>query len=176
MIIWINGAFGAGKTTTAKKLNRRLPNSFIYDPESVGCFIRQNTNGLFSGGDFQDIPLWREMNYKTLRMISEKYDGTVIVPMTLVNPVYYSEIIEKLISNGIDVKHYILYASRDEIKRRLKKRALLQFGNEGFALDAIDRCVNAFDMHITDIKIHVDSMNAESVADKIASLAGLRLV
>jgi len=47
MILWINGAFGSGKTATANKLSRKLPNSFIYDPENVGCFIRQNTNNLF---------------------------------------------------------------------------------------------------------------------------------
>jgi len=175
MILWINGAFGSGKTSTANELNRRLPNSFIYDPENVGYFIRQNTNGLFAGGDFQDIPLWREMNYQTLRMITEKYDGTVIVPMTLVNPDYYSEIIGRLMSDGIDVKHYILYAERDEIRRRLKKRSFLGFRNENFALDAIDRCVKAFDKHITDVKIHVDDMSIDSVADRIASLSNLQL-
>ena len=57
MIIWINGAFGSGKTTTAIALKRKLPNSFIYDPENIGQFIRNNSNGLFSEGDFQDIPL-----------------------------------------------------------------------------------------------------------------------
>jgi len=172
MIIWINGAFGSGKTTTAKALNQRLPNSFIYDPENVGYFIRQNTNGLFNQGDFQDIPLWREMNYKTLRMITEKYDGAVIVPMTLVNPGYYDEIIGRLISDGIDVKHYILYAKHNEIKRRLKKRSL--FGilrNEDFALDAIDRCIEAFDNYITDVKIHVDTMSVASIVNEIVSLS-----
>jgi len=173
MILWINGAFGSGKTTTANKLHRRLPNSFIYDPENVGYFIRQNTNGLFSAGDFQDIPLWREMNYKTLRMINENYNGTVIVPMTLVNPDYYNEIVGRLISDGVDIKHYILYAKREEIRRRIKKRSF--FRDEDFALDAIDRCVNAFDTHITDVKIHVDSMSIDMVVDKIASLSSLQL-
>jgi len=51
---------------------------FVYDPENVGYFIRRNTNELFSDGDFQDIPLWREMNYKVLRTITEKYEGIII--------------------------------------------------------------------------------------------------
>ena len=175
MILWINGAFGSGKTTTAVRLNRRLPNSFIYDPENVGQFIRGNTNGLFAEGDFQDIPLWREMNYKTLHMIAQKYDGTIIVPMTLVNPDYYNEIIERLIADGVDVRHYILYVARKEIKRRLNKRAFPFLRNETFALDAIDRCVDAFDNHIKDVKIHADNMKVNVVVEKIAELANLQL-
>ena len=174
MIIWINGAFGSGKTTTALKLYRRLPNSFVYDPENAGQFIRDNTNGLFAEGDFQDIPLWREINYKTLRMIAEKYDGTVIVPMTLVNLNYYCEIIGKLIADGIDVRHYILYVTRDEIRRRLKKRAFW-LRDETFALNAIDRCVDAFDMYIQDVKIYTGNMSVDAVVEKIAELSGLRL-
>ena len=175
MIVWINGAFGAGKTTTANKLNRRLPNSFVYDPENVGYFIRKNTNGLFADGDFQDIPLWREMNYKTLRMISQKYDGVIIVPMTLVNPEYYNEIIDQLILDGVEVKHYILYAKSEEIKRRLKKRKLLFIRNIDFELSALDRCIHAFDNLITDVKIYNEGMSVDSVVEKIAELSGLRL-
>lgn len=42
MIIWINGAFGAGKTQTAYELNRRIENSFVYDPENIGFFINKS--------------------------------------------------------------------------------------------------------------------------------------
>ncbi|MCL1786919.1 MAG: tunicamycin resistance protein [Defluviitaleaceae bacterium] len=175
MILWINGAFGAGKTTTALELNRRLPKSFIYDPENVGAFIRSNTNGLFSHGDFQDIPLWREINYKLLRMAAEKYDGVIIVPMTLVNPTYYNEIIGRLAADRIEIKHYILYAKRSEVKRRLKKRALLFMRNEAFALNNINRCTNAFDKHIKNVKIHTDGMDIDAVVEAIAKQSGLKL-
>jgi uridine kinase len=36
MIIMINGAFGAGKTTVANKLLKLMPNCMLYDPEEVG--------------------------------------------------------------------------------------------------------------------------------------------
>ena len=42
LILWINGAFGSGKTTISYELNRRIPNSFVYDPENIGFFIRKN--------------------------------------------------------------------------------------------------------------------------------------
>ncbi|CAI6224437.1 hypothetical protein NRS6186_01805 [Bacillus subtilis] len=40
MIIWINGAFGSGKTQTAFELHRRLNPSYVYDPEKMGFALR----------------------------------------------------------------------------------------------------------------------------------------
>ena len=39
MIIWLNGGFGAGKTTLAEELHRRLPDAVVYDPEDVGLML-----------------------------------------------------------------------------------------------------------------------------------------
>jgi hypothetical protein len=39
VIIWINGGFGAGKTTLAKELHRRLPDAVVYDAEDVGLML-----------------------------------------------------------------------------------------------------------------------------------------
>lgn len=175
MLIWLNGAFGSGKTTTAYELNRRLPDSFVYDPENVGYFIRRNAPKVFSNGDFQDIPQWRGMNYEMLKMITEAYTGTLIVPMTLVNPEYYQEIIGKLIADGVDVRHFIIYASKGEIRHRIQKRTFPLFGNDAFAMDSVDRCVDAFDTVITDMKIQTDNMRVDDVVEKIAELCGVEL-
>ena len=39
VIIWVNGGFGAGKTTLAQELHRRLPDAVVYDPEEVGIML-----------------------------------------------------------------------------------------------------------------------------------------
>jgi deoxyadenosine/deoxycytidine kinase len=39
MIIWINGPFGAGKTTLTEKLKENVNNSLLFDPEHVGFLI-----------------------------------------------------------------------------------------------------------------------------------------
>ena len=172
MIIWINGAFGSGKTTAAFELHRRIENSFVYDPENVGYFIRKNTPKKFTQGDFQDIPLWREMNYKMLKMISVEYNGTIIVPMTLTNLDYYNEIISKLLSDGIEIRHFILYTSKPVLIKRLNKR----FDGAGsWPRQQIDRCINAFDNHITEQKIMTDNKSIDDVVDEIASKSGLLL-
>ena len=72
MILWLNGAFGAGKTTVAHELARRLPGAFIYDPEEVGYFLRKNLPAAMDRPDFQDIPLWRELNYPILATLDRK--------------------------------------------------------------------------------------------------------
>ena len=51
MIIWLNGAFGSGKTQTAFELQRRLPNAYVFDPENAGYFIRKNVPVSLSADD-----------------------------------------------------------------------------------------------------------------------------
>jgi len=175
MIIWINGAFGAGKTSAAYELNRRLQESFVYDPENVGYFIRRNAPPEFSKGDFQDIPLWREMNYRTISLIASKYTGTLIIPMTLVNPEYYSEIIGRLEADGLDIRHFILYASKEVILRRLRFRFSRLFGGVTFAVNSIDRCIYAFDNLITEVKIDTEKLTVDGVVEAIAGRCGISL-
>ncbi|MGX8797780.1 hypothetical protein ACR6HW_17240 [Fusibacter sp. JL298sf-3] len=59
MIVWVNGAFGSGKTTCAYELKRRLPEAFVFDPENVGFFLRRNMPKVLHKDDFQDHEQWR---------------------------------------------------------------------------------------------------------------------
>ena len=62
MIIWINGAFGAGKTALAEELHRRLPDAVLYNPEDVGLMLWKQMR---PDGDFQHLP-------RTLMLRSDK--------------------------------------------------------------------------------------------------------
>ncbi|WP_135555382.1 AAA family ATPase [Paenibacillus cymbidii] len=172
MIIWLNGAFGAGKTTCAFELHRRLPDSFVYDPENIGYFIRRNTPRLLHEPDFQDHPLWRSFNYEMLAWLARDYPGTIIVPMTVVDRRYYDAIIARLRADGLEVKAFILYADKEVIMKRLNKRA--KFG-ETWAKAQVDRCLEAFNTVIPDEKIVTDRKPVDSVVEEIAARSGLRL-
>ncbi len=176
MIVWLNGAFGAGKTTAAYELHRRLKDSFVYDPENVGFFLRKNMPRTCWTDDFQDMVLWRGFNCQILREIHETYNGTIIVPMTLVNPTYYEEIIQRLTDEGVPVLHVILYASRETILKRLKKRSLGRLDSERFAVEAIDRCLEFFDCRAAGIRIETDNMSAEEIIARIERESGLTLL
>jgi adenylylsulfate kinase-like enzyme len=42
VIIWLNGTFGAGKTTTGRLLSQRSQRLRLFDPEWVGYMLREN--------------------------------------------------------------------------------------------------------------------------------------
>lgn len=171
MIIWINGAFGSGKTQAAYELHRRIQNAYVYDPEHAGDFIRRNLPQSICAGDFQDYPMWRSVNLEMLAYIASHYTGIIIVPMTITNREYYEEIVVAL-SRKHDVKHVILCAKKETIIKRLASRF---DGPHSWAAQQIDRCIAAFDKDITVHKIHTDNMNVYQVVAEIARYANVPL-
>ncbi len=165
MIIWLNGSFGSGKTTAALKLHERLEGSYIYDPENVGYFLWQNEpEEIKIKEDFQMEPLWRRFNYLMLKNICENYTGVVIVPMTLVNADYYDEIIGALRSDGIKVKHFVLYATKDTILKRL---ALRGDGADSWPAMQAERCIAAYDSGHFEGIINTDDKTTDEISDII---------
>ena len=65
MFVLINGSFGIGKTTLAKRLAADMPGAVISDPEDVG-YVLQRTPAFLLGmkrkpADYQDMALWRRL-------------------------------------------------------------------------------------------------------------------
>ena len=81
----------------------------MYDPEEIGGFL----SNMFEHekDDFQDYELWRILNSDILKYMCSVYE-IVIVPMTITNKNYYDEIINKLKTSGVEIKHFILNASK----------------------------------------------------------------
>lgn len=171
MIIWLNGAFGAGKTQTAYELHRRLPNSYVYDPENAGFFLRDNLPPGLAPADFQDHPLWRSFNLEMLDDIATRFDGHVIVPMTLTSRAYYDELVGALAEKH-PLRHYILWASRKTLLKRLAYRFERR---SSWGAQQIRRCLDAFEHEITEQKILTDDLSIDEVVEKIAELSGLTL-
>ncbi|MDR0916241.1 MAG: AAA family ATPase [Oscillospiraceae bacterium] len=174
MVIWINGAFGSGKTTAANELMRRInsADAIIFDPENIGYFMRRNLPAELTRGDFRDIPLWRGINYELLSYIARGFDGVVIAPMTITDPAYFDEIIGQLRRDGVDVRHVILAASRETLLKRLNRR--LSHGDT-FAKRQIDVCVPAFETVITEGRIETDALTISEVVERIAREVGVEL-
>jgi hypothetical protein len=173
MIIWINGAFGAGKTQTAFELHRRIENSFVYDPENLGFFISKNIpSSMKNKGDFQDYEVWRELNFSLIKYIDEKYDGVLIIPMTIVNPIYFNEIVGALRSHGMIVKHYALMASKATLLKRLKSRG---DGANSWGAQQIDRCLEGLSNEAFQSHINTENMSIDDVVEKIALMSEIKL-
>ena len=173
MIIWINGAFGSGKTSVAEAIKNKINNSFIYDPEQVGYFLwHVFPDDMKRKCNFQHIAIWRELNYKILKHISDSYNGIIIAPMTIYIKQYYDEIIGSLVKDDVTVKHFILSATKQTIINRLIQRGNPDNEND-WARQHIDKCINAFETDILEEKIFTDDKNADDVAIEIIKLSKL---
>lgn len=177
--MWINGAFGAGKTQTAYELHRRLPTAHVADPELIGFAVHRMLP-TSARGDFQDRPQWRSAVVATLADAVAANDGPVIVPMTLVNPDYFDEIMSGLAAADVEVRHYALTASPDTLRQRLRTRSGYWLGravgrDETWAMQQIDRCVAALQSERFAEHVATDDRAIDEVVEDIAARADLPL-
>ena len=173
MIVWINGSFGSGKTSVCNELDSRLENSHIYDPEEVGFFIRDNIPSNLKKNDFQDFNLWREFNYKMISYIHSNFEGTIVVPMTIINERYFDDIVGKLKSDGIIVKHFTLLASKNILLNRLDCRG---DGENPWIRKRIDSCIESLDNEYFREHIITDKKTIEEITEIIAASCNLKLL
>ena len=179
MLVWINGAFGSGKTQTTFELLRRVPSAHVADPEEIGFAIHRMLPRA-ARNDFQNRPQWRSAVVATLADAVRAHDGPVLVPMTLVERAYFDEIMSGLRATGVDVRHFALIASPETLLRRLRTRSGFWLARatgrqETFAEQQIERCVTALaDDHFAE-HVDTDDRTIDDVVEDIAARAGLRL-
>ena len=183
MLIWINGPFGGGKTQTAHELHRRLAGSVICDPEELGFGLHRMLPPSVRG-DFQDLAAWRQGVFEGLDLALREQQGTVIVPMTLINERYFHEIIDRLRDSHDDIHHFALLSTRATVVNRLRERGFGQLLNaapagvlrrESFALAMLDRCLEQLEKNQFAEHIWTEDITVSQVADHIATATGRSL-
>ncbi|HKF00169.1 MAG TPA: ATP-binding protein [Actinomycetes bacterium] len=117
MIVWLNGTFGAGKTSTANELVRILPGARIYDPAVVGTMLRHVLSDPV--GDFQDWPPWRPLVVQTAAEVHRYTGGILVAPAALLRPEYARQIFEGLAAVQLATRHFVVHADEDELIRRI---------------------------------------------------------
>jgi predicted kinase len=131
MVVFINGAFGIGKTTVASLLAAQLPNSTVIDPEPVGLLLsrlavlfplRERTD------DFQDLVSWRRMSIRAIGF-ALRFRKTVIVPMTFSNVAYLGEFLAHFRGRKVPAHHFCLTAPYHVVLQRLQSREGRQGAN-----------------------------------------------
>ncbi|MEU3458898.1 NUDIX domain-containing protein [Streptomyces sp. NPDC006733] len=124
MIVWVNGASGAGKTSAARELLDLLPGSTLYDPEVVGTGLGQllPEKRLQEVTDFQDLPVWRRLVVDTAAALLQEVGGVLVVPWTLLRQEYRDEMFGGLASRGIVVRHVLLDPGETILHERLALR------------------------------------------------------
>jgi chloramphenicol 3-O-phosphotransferase len=118
VIVLLNGAFGAGKTTTALRLPALIPGSRLFDPETVGYMLQPNLAD-HAVSDFQHWPPWRPLVASTAAELARYTGEHLIAPQTVLVPGYLEEIFTGLRAAGLAVFHVLLDADEDVLRRRI---------------------------------------------------------
>ena len=140
MVVFINGSFGAGKTTVARLLRGALPGSALYDPELAGVVLMRLSRLVNfrrpAAEDFQDFPAWRRSAVAGVRLFRALFRGPVIVPMTFSRREYFDEVVAGVRRFDPEVRVFCLKASPTALKKRLAGR---ETGTEGPAAEWLAR-------------------------------------
>jgi hypothetical protein len=71
VLIWLNGGFGVGKTTTGELICQRSRGWRTYDPELVGSMLEANLLDRSLEGDFQHLAAWRRLVPRVARELQD---------------------------------------------------------------------------------------------------------
>ena len=179
MIIWLNGAFGAGKTTLAAELHRRLPDAVVFNPEDVGLMLWK---WLPPGGDFQHLPSWRELVVATALSLRRHHADTLVVPMSLIRDAYRAEILGGLADACEDVLHVFLELDAGVLRERLNARVTHPGGDwdqgaRKLGMTGVDDMVAAAARQPAGtLMLRSDKLTPAELADQVQAAAGLSQV
>jgi hypothetical protein len=119
VIIWLNGTFGAGKTTTATHLAGRLANARAFDPEEVGYLLRETLDD-HEFKDFQDLPPWRELVPVVTEAVARFTGQHLIAVQTVLREEYWRELTDGFRRAELDVFHVLLHVDSAALADRIK--------------------------------------------------------
>jgi hypothetical protein len=176
VIIWINGAFGAGKTTLAGEVHRRLPDAVVYDPEDVGLMLWK---WMRPNGDFRHPPGWRELVVATALSLRRHHAETLIVPMSLIRGACRAEILGGLAGAGEEVLHVFLEADAGVLRGRLNARVTHPGrewgqGAREFGMTGVDEMVAAAARQPGGtLMLRSDRLTPAELADEVLARASL---
>ncbi|MEU8773821.1 NUDIX domain-containing protein [Streptomyces sp. NPDC048606] len=124
MIVWINGTFGAGKSSTARELTGLLPDGTLFDPEFIGDVLMRILPDARRAEvtDYQDLPSWRRLVVDGAAALLAEVGGVLVVPMTLLRQEYRDEIFGGLAARRIAVRHVLLAPAETILRERIATR------------------------------------------------------
>ena len=171
VIVWINGTHGAGKTTVSALVQQLIPDSRVFDAEQVGGMLMDITPGLPETDNFQHWPPWRPLVVETARRVLDYAGGTLVMPMTVLVEQYWREISAGLAHHDIPVRHFVLHADQDTLRRRIEGDRLL--GPSPFRLTYLEAYSEAARTWLLDEAEVVDTTHltpaqaAQQIADAV---------
>lgn len=170
MIVWLNGAYGVGKSALADRLHELKPNSFVFDAEEVGNAVRENMPPeLFCGYIFESYPMWHKMCAALLTDIGSRYAGDIYVPMTLVMKDSFDRIRRPIEESGLTVYHVLLESTYEIIHDRILQRGESE---NCWCMQQIDLCLTAQKEFEDVIRIKSTGKSVSELANEVFRAVG----
>jgi broad-specificity NMP kinase len=119
MIVWINGTFGVGKSTTAAALVEWVSGYRLFDREHVGYMLMANLKGV-DFDDFQDLAAWRALVPVVARHVHVATGQQLVAVQTVIDREYWTELRSGLEAEGFDVMHVLLDAEAEALVGRIR--------------------------------------------------------
>lgn len=117
-VLWLNGAFGVGKSSVALHVVGLNPSWHLFDPEWVGYMLRANMHG-FEAPDFQDYPAWRTLVPRVAHEVAAHTGKDLLAVQTVLNRDYWRQIRAGLSTLGLQPVHVLVDAEPDAIRARI---------------------------------------------------------
>jgi hypothetical protein len=118
VIIWLNGTYGVGKSSTAERLAALVPGSRVLDPQTVGELLRVNL-GDRPVSEFQDWPAWPPLVAATLAEVARMTGQHIIAPQTVLKREQLEQIFAPLRAAELAVFHVVLDAADVVLRNRI---------------------------------------------------------
>jgi hypothetical protein len=119
MIIWLNGAFGAGKTTVAASLVELVPGLVLFDTEQVGYMLKHVLDARRPVADFTEWRPWRSLVVATAQQLASYLDTDLVIPQSVLVRSRWDELMDDFESKGMDVRAFTLHVDEVEHQRRI---------------------------------------------------------
>ena len=166
VIIWVNGTFGAGKTTTSRLVADRSPGLRLFDPESVGYMLRPNLTD-YPVRDFRDWESWRILTPIVADEVVRFSGQSLVAPQTVLEETYWDELLHGLSQRGHEVLHVLLKADERTLRARIEADTELAVAREG-RLNQLSRYAEELGWMSRRADLVVDT--TECTADEAADL------
>jgi len=177
VIIWLNGTFGAGKSTTARELARQLPSARHFDAEVVGGLLMA-TLGDYEFADFQDLPPWRVLLPIVTEQLASFTGQHLITVQTVLREDYWRELADGFSRTSLDIFHVLLHVDPDVLAARIRADTTLPVvSGTHWRLDHITAYEKARPWleAAADLVVDTSHMPASDAAARIAEAARQRL-
>ena len=173
-MLWLNGTFGVGKTTTADTITAMTDRWRVFDAEIVGYMLRSYLGGVHFD-DFQDLGAWRRLVPSVAKEVSMVADADLLVVQSVLDEGYWSELMDGIEREGLAVFHVLLDCDESVLRRRIAEDRD-DPGAAEWRMSHVDTYVSArgWMADAADLVIDTGDAEPEVVARRIIDALGAR--